>query len=351
MKVRNATRWLAVLVVVGFSACGGGGGGGGSAPPSSTPQLAASKLFVADGGNHAIGSQVNPNPGPGTFAVDRIISGPATGLGSGGTPSPSTIPSIALDVGADQLYAATQGNVRVFNQASLASGNVAPSRTFSASVIKNSVLHGVNFFQLFLDAANNRLYVADIDGFLFAFENASGLNGAAVPGRTIQIDLGGAQVIGTFGVAVDTTVDNLFVGIYGNGFTNMLIFNNQSGKSGLRAPDQTLSFSFGPNSFYLDRVNNRLYVLLNGSIQVFNNANSLTTGTPTPSRTITLSALSTTVQPSVFVDTASDRLYAAGNNLVFIVPNASTVTGTPSTFTQVTLPDANARFSGIVTKP
>ena len=350
MQPTTATwrTFAALACVVLLASCGGGGGGGGSV---GGPALAGSKLFVSDGGNHAIGSQVNVNPGAGSLAIDRIISGPATGFGSGGTPSPSTIPSIALDVSADQLYASTQLRVAVFNQASVASGNVAPARTFTSSIIKNGALHGVNFFQLFLDAANNRLYVADIDGFLLAFDNASGLTGAVVPSRTIQIDLGVNQVFSSFGIAVDPAADNLFVGIRGNGFTNILIFNVQSLKSGPVAPDQTLSFSTAPASFYLDSVNNRLYVaVFGGDIQVFENAKSLTPGAPTVARTIPLSTVSAS-DKAIFVDTANDRLYGVANNQVFIVQNASAVSGVPFTVTQATLLDANARFSAVRTKP
>jgi hypothetical protein len=60
---------LSAFILAGLAGCGGGGGGdGGDGRPSS-------KLFVVDSGNHAIGSMINPNPTPGTFAVDRIISG------------------------------------------------------------------------------------------------------------------------------------------------------------------------------------------------------------------------------------------------------------------------------------
>ena len=162
-------RWGVVSllsVLLGLAGCGGGGGGGSSTPPS--------KVFVSDGANHAIGSLVNANPSPGTFAVDRIIIGSSTGLGTaGGTPSYSTLPSIALDAAGDRLYVSTQTNVRVFDQAGTASGNVAPARTISSMVTKGAVLSSVNFFSLFLDTANNRLYVADADGYLFVFDGAS----------------------------------------------------------------------------------------------------------------------------------------------------------------------------------
>ena len=358
MQPTTTAAWrafAALAFVFVLTACGGGGGGdGGGGGGAATPTPASgggatptpgSKLFVSDGGNHVIASLSNSNPAPGTtFAIDRIIGGPATGFGSGGTPSPSAIPSMALDVAADQLYVSTQTTVGVFNQASFAAGNVAPARTFTSA--------GVNFFGLSLDTANNRLYVADINGSVQVFDNPSGLSGPVTPSRTIQINLG-ATISGSFGIAVDTTTDKLFVGVLGSGFTHILVFNSQSTLTGSRAPDQTLSFSTAPTSFYLDSVHNRLYVaVFGGDIQVFDNANSLTTGTGplTPARTIPLSTASTN-DKFIFVDTVNDRLYAVGTNLFFIVPNASLVNGAGIPVTQGTLQDPNARFSAVVAKP
>ena len=110
-------RWRAIGLAFAFLAlvsCGGGGGGGGasSAPPGS-------KLFITDGGNHAIASIINAAPTlSSTFTVDRTVAGSATGLGTpGGTPSVSSIPSIALDGTADRLFASTQLSVAVFDNA------------------------------------------------------------------------------------------------------------------------------------------------------------------------------------------------------------------------------------------
>src|SRR6267142_2242334 len=94
------------LALLAVASCGGGGGGGDSGPPGS-------KLFIVDGGNHAIVSMINPTPSIGsTISIDRVVQGSSTGLGTaGGTPSISSIPSVALDAAGDRLFAATQTSV------------------------------------------------------------------------------------------------------------------------------------------------------------------------------------------------------------------------------------------------
>src|ERR1041384_2470592 len=167
--ISTCRRLAAAASLVVLATCGGGGGG--------VPATPGSKLFVSDGGQRAIGSMKDPNPGPGTFLLDRVITGSNTGFGSGGTPSPSTIPGMVIDAAADRLYVATQGRVAVFDQASQADGNVAPSRSILATVTKNGVLSQVNFYSLFLDTTNHRLYVAELDGHVQVFNNASTVSG------------------------------------------------------------------------------------------------------------------------------------------------------------------------------
>ena len=130
--------------VLGLAACGGGGGGYGNNPPSGA---APSKLFGADSPHMAIGSLANPNPGAGTFPVDRTIMGPIY------TELSNNIGSLALDPALDYLYVGNGTSVRVFYMASMANGDATPLR----------VISGIgNTGSLFLDTTpNNRLYVGD----------------------------------------------------------------------------------------------------------------------------------------------------------------------------------------------
>src|SRR6476660_9797069 len=102
MRTDAVCRWLTgiglALALLAAAGCGGGGGSGDSTP--------GSKLFVVDGGNHAIASIINPAPAVNSpITIDRTVQGSSTGLGlPGGTPSISSIPSIALDAAGDRLF-------------------------------------------------------------------------------------------------------------------------------------------------------------------------------------------------------------------------------------------------------
>src|SRR6266699_4552613 len=108
---------------LGLAACGGGGGygGGNNAPSGAAP----SKLFAADSPHKAIGSLANPNPGAGTFPVDRTIMGPIY------TELSNNIGGLALDPALDYLYVGNGTSILVFYMASMANGNISPSRSIA----------------------------------------------------------------------------------------------------------------------------------------------------------------------------------------------------------------------------
>ena len=329
-------RTLVLLALLALGACGGGGGS----------DEDGSKLFVADGGNWAIGSMINSNPTAGTFAIDRILMGPNTGLGTCCTPSVTNLPSIALDAAGDRLYVSTQTFVRVWERAGQAEGDQPPSRSFIAN-------DNANFLAMALDTANNRLYSADGNGTVRVYNNAMALSGNVNPTRMITPDLGTPASSFAFSIAVDLSRNLLYVGVR-QPDGRIIVFNNQStldttGGPAV-APSKTLTFTGGAGSFYLDTMNNRLYVAQpSGMVLVFDSASTLVSGAQTANRSFQLGALAS--QKYIFVDVANNRLYGVGENTVFIIPNASTADGPGVTGTVLAVQVPNAQFSAVATKP
>jgi hypothetical protein len=321
--------------------CGGGddGGSGGS------------NLFVLDAGNRAFGSMVNANPTAGTAVVDRIVVGPSTGLGTG-SGTPTLLPDLALDAAGDRLYVAARGSVLVWDNAGLADGDQPRSRIIFNSTISDPTARQVDFFKLFIDTANNRLYAAEPTGDVQVYNGASGLAGSPVPNRSIKPNIG-AAVFSTFGVEVDLTRDRLYVGMVpSGGFPIIAVYENQSTIAPTPgtavAPDRTLTF---PNagSFYLDSVNDRLYVAASNVINVYDSASTLATGTPPLNRSFQLGFNPT--QKHIFVDVPNNRLYGVSDNTVFIIPNASTANGLGVVGTVIQVQTAGSQFSAVATKP
>jgi hypothetical protein len=347
---------LAVLAVAG---CGGGGGGGGSSGPP------GSKLFISDGGNHALVSIINAAPTVNsTFTIDRVVAGSATGLGSG-VGSTFSIPSIALDAVADRLYVATQGNTFIFDGISQANGNVAPTRTMSATINTGSGNRGVNFFHISLDAVNSRLYSVDSFGEVHVFNNPTTPAGATTVTRIINPDLGPTTILSTFGLAIDAGKNMLYLGAVfsGSGSSNIIVFDNAdtAGTAPTTitplAPNRTLSFAQGVGSFFLDTLNDRLYVSQsNGVVLVFDGASLLASGTSTPSRTIDML---NAVQNYIFVERNRNKLYAVANDPVVannravlnIIDNASTADEPNVSGLSVFVTATNIELSAVAVAP
>ncbi len=345
------------LALLALTSCGGGGGGS-SGPPGS-------KLFITDGGNHAIVSIINAAPTVGsTFTIDRVVNGAATGLGSG-VGDIFSIPSIALEAAADRLYVATQGNTFIFDGISQANGNVAPTRTMAAMINTGSGNRAVNFFRISLDAVNSRLYTVDFSGEVHVFNNPTTPAGATTVVRIINPDLGPTTILSTFGLAIDAGKDMLYLGAVfsGSGSSNIIVFNNASTAGTAPtmitplAPNRTLSFAQGVGSFFLDTVADRLYVSQsNGVVLVFDGASLLASGTPTPSRTIDML---NGVQNYIFVDRSRNKLYAVANDPVVsnnravlnIVDNASTANEPNVTGLSVFITANNIEFSAVAVSP
>jgi hypothetical protein len=290
---------LAVGLAV-LSACGGGDDG-----PS------GSKLFAGDSANRAIGSLRNANPGPGELLVDRIIAGPNTQLAS-------SINGFALDAANDRLYVANGFSVLVFNNASGADGNIAPSRFVSTI--------GTNNNSLFLDTVNNRLYVSDSTFGIRVYNNASTAT-LATPDRSITLSTGGT----VYGVTVDVAKDILYALVTETSATfpySVRVFDSASTLDGSEPPNRTIQLGSQITNcgLFLDAAANRLYIgTAFTQVLVYESASTKDVPSTTPpDRTIAFFPFGPT---KVAVDTVNDRLYAVSASSGFILSNASTATG------------------------
>jgi hypothetical protein len=169
-----------------------------------TLDAGADRLYVANTGDLSvvIFDGVSTKTGTVNIAPTRFIAGTATGL-----LQPT---DVALDKGRDMLYVADDIEIFVFNSASASTtnGNVPFARDISPGFAVSAI---------FLDATNNRLFVADQAADAIAiFDNASTLNGPVKATRVIQ---GVATHLAVpSGVVVDGA-GRLIVSNVGNGTT------------------------------------------------------------------------------------------------------------------------------------
>lgn len=195
-----------------------------NAPSFMTLDAAADRLYVANRGDLSvvIFDGVSTKSGTVNIAPTRTIAGVATGL--------LQPIDVALDKGRDMLYVADDLDIFVFNSASAAStnGNVAFARDISPGFAVSAI---------FLDATNNRLFVADQAADAIAiFDNASTLNGTVTANRVVQ---GAATHLAVpSGVTVDGA-GRLIVSNVGNGTTippTVTIYANAATVDGNAAP-------------------------------------------------------------------------------------------------------------------
>jgi hypothetical protein len=347
MTIRSG-RLTAAVVSVAFvsvllSGCGGGGAVGDAAPAG------PSKLFVADSDNQAIGSLANSNPRPGTIVIDRVVIGPATRLGT-------SLRGLDYDAEADRLFVLTDDMERqeilVFDNASEADGNVAPRRlaalpgSFDGS--GSGALRALQF-----DAGRKLLYVVNASGQVSVFTNADTSIDVVASRQFID------KTVLTFfstGMALDPGRDRIYLlGSWTDPtlpgmpslppMTFINRFDNASTRSGEVMADRSASMdgqTFRWAGLALDRTRDKLYAGINGGISVFDDAS----GALTTSRRIVLAGGAN--QYKLAVDSVHDRLYAIDSEHLFVIPNASTATGT-ITATALFAPDAGILTAVAVT--
>ncbi len=282
--------------------------------------LTVSRLYVLSSANQ-IAVFNRPRSGDMTSLPDRLVSGASTSLNNpwGG---------IWLDSASNRLYVSSFGynHILVFNNASTVNGNTAPSRIISGATTS---LHGP--VGIWLDAANDRLYVANWSAnSIVIFSSVSSTSGNIVPSRIIS---GPSTSLSTpFSLWLDSAKDQLYVS---NPLANRItVYNNASTTSGDIAPSRVIS---GPTTsinfvygIWLDSASDSLYAANfgNNKVLVFSNA-STATGDIAPARIISGTNTGLTSPAGIRLDSATDRLYIGNYNgsKVSIFKNASSANG------------------------
>jgi len=260
---------------------------------------------------------------------------------------------MALDAVNDHLYV-TNGFLGVFHGAGTANGNVAPNRRITA---RNKAGDFRNALFLHLDVPGNTLYASDefrgVNVFT-AISTAGSLNGLGVPDvnatRTITTTLDASWR--TFGLAVDTTRDKLYLAGVSSLAAAIHVFDSQSAlDGGPFTPDRTIGLgTLSALSIFLDVTNDRLYVAnASGQILVFNSASTAPIPSATPAKTIFL-PYTDPDHLKIFVDVPRDRLYAVGSNKGFVINSVSTATGAVPA-TAVTVSPSTVQLSAIALRP
>jgi sugar lactone lactonase YvrE len=256
-------------------------------PTYITLDVTADRLFVANTRDLSILIFDNISTKTGDAAPERVIAGANTLLAS-----PT---DLSLDKGRDLLYVADDTDVQVFASAATTTGNIAPARTYTTSP-------AFTIAAIFVDAANDRLYLADSAGqAIDVYDNISSVAaGPITPNRTINgpsthlgapegiaID-GGGRLVVTNGSAHSITIFNNAAGANGDISPNAELVGTNTGFS---TPDQIVVDTTGSGTAYsVDPGAQR--------VAIYSNLSS-TTGNVAPTRVIIGpgTGLSTTNQP------------------------------------------------------
>lgn len=227
------------------------------------------RLFVANNGNDSILVFNHASTANGNLAPSAVLAGSATGF--------SSPVDVAIDPGNDLLYVADGTTIRVFSGESSLAGNVnvAPVRTFLAGGLVSGML---------LDTSNDTLYVADAnDGQVIVIGQASLQVFAAVPTALIQgsstqlSDPGGLALDGTGRLVVSNA------GTTVNSTPSVTIYSNPTTANGDIRPDTIIaggSTGFAvPSQLALapSSANGELFIadVTAQKISIYNNANNL----------------------------------------------------------------------------
>src|SRR6476646_3418076 len=206
------------------------------------------------------------------LTVGCVISPRRTLGGGGGTPTPTPTPTgspTPTPVATGKLYVmnSTSNTLLRFDNAFTASGNATPAATIVGT---NTTFNSPSFMTL--DAANDRLYIADTgDLSVVVYDGISTKNGNIAPSRIIA---GAATNLLT---PTDVSLDKVRNLLYVADDVDIHVFGSASTVNGNTAPVRDLSVPFAVSAIFIDGTNDRLYVAdqAGNAIAVYDHASTL----------------------------------------------------------------------------
>jgi hypothetical protein len=202
-----------------------------------------------------------------SMANGDVIPARAISLGGGNTGS------LFLDTVHDRLYVGDDVNgVKVFSGASTANGSPTP-RLITGDFGATFVIHGVAVDTTVKDIlyVSNTNHTSSSDQ-ISVFDGASTVSGSNTPSRTITP----SPVSAVGGIFLDAANDRLYVA-GGAGATTVMIFNGASAANGSTPPAKTLSgFPSGILNVVVDTAHDRLYAVGVSGVYIVNGVSTAT---------------------------------------------------------------------------
>jgi 6-phosphogluconolactonase (cycloisomerase 2 family) len=172
-------------------------------------------------------------------------------------------------VATGKLYVmnSTSNTLLRFDNAFTASGNATPAATIVGT---NTTFNSPSFMTL--DAANDRLYIADTgDLSVVVYDGISTKNGNIAPSRII------AGATTNLLTPTDVSLDKVRNLLYVADDVDIHVFGSASTVNGNTAPVRDLSVPFAVSAIFIDGTNDRLYVAdqAGNAIAVYDHASTL----------------------------------------------------------------------------